>query len=330
MTLDLSPFDRTEGMSIMPTENVTVRRAVAIAITKADNAQIPDNYAPELGADHEADLISDWSAYLADKAIEAYRSTAPATPVVGEDARAWGSPLHIALGALVSAASTVLQSHQNSRPVNFRPLLDARHDAAALLAKMTTEKNAAHPSTPTQREQALERALNDVLASRGRPAREEYLNDRSFDEACRAHKQAQDALSPAPSAPDSAAGEDVQLTKGGAQWCTNLTTTIEKAVGGAYEFPDSRQFWIDGPVAREITRRVCAAIATPPRLTIDEERVTSVFISELCRQVKGELGNTGIDGAVDLTWGDDNLICLDEAAFGKALRKVFAPALEGN
>lgn len=34
---------------------------------------------------------------------------------------------------------------------------------------------------------------------------------------------------------------------------------IEKAVGGSYEFPDGRKFWIDGPVAREISRRVVAA-----------------------------------------------------------------------
>lgn len=56
---------------------------------------------------------------------------------------AWGSPLHVELGKLVSAASAVLQSHQNSRPVNFKPLLDARHDAVALLVKMTTERDSA-------------------------------------------------------------------------------------------------------------------------------------------------------------------------------------------
>jgi len=31
---------------------------------------------------------------------------------------------------------------------------------------------------------------------------------------------------------------------------------IETAVGGAYQMTDGRDFWIDGPVAREITRRV--------------------------------------------------------------------------
>lgn len=31
---------------------------------------------------------------------------------------------------------------------------------------------------------------------------------------------------------------------------------VEAAVGGAYDMGDGRQFWIDGPVAREIARRV--------------------------------------------------------------------------
>ena len=35
---------------------------------------------------------------------------------------------------------------------------------------------------------------------------------------------------------------------------------IETAVGGAYQMPDGREFWIDGPVAREITRRVVEAL----------------------------------------------------------------------
>lgn len=32
----------------------------------------------------------------------------------------------------------------------------------------------------------------------------------------------------------------------------------EQAIGGAYEMPDGRKFWIDGPVAREIVRRIAA------------------------------------------------------------------------
>jgi hypothetical protein len=35
--------------------------------------------------------------------------------------------------------------------------------------------------------------------------------------------------------------------------------TIETAIGGGYAMPDGRSFWIDVPVAREITRRVLAA-----------------------------------------------------------------------
>lgn len=37
-------------------------------------------------------------------------------------------------------------------------------------------------------------------------------------------------------------------------------TIIETAVGGGYQLPDGRSFWIDGPVAREITRRVAEAL----------------------------------------------------------------------
>ncbi len=33
-------------------------------------------------------------------------------------------------------------------------------------------------------------------------------------------------------------------------------TEIEQAIGGAYEMPDGRKFWIDAPVAREIVRRI--------------------------------------------------------------------------
>lgn len=35
--------------------------------------------------------------------------------------------------------------------------------------------------------------------------------------------------------------------------------TIESAVGGAYEMPDGRKFWVDAAVAAEIARRVKAA-----------------------------------------------------------------------
>lgn len=36
--------------------------------------------------------------------------------------------------------------------------------------------------------------------------------------------------------------------------------TIECAIGGTCHMPDGRRFWIDGPVARELTRRVAAAL----------------------------------------------------------------------
>ncbi|MBI1689491.1 hypothetical protein D9Y22_12290 [Methylorubrum sp. DB1722] len=35
----------------------------------------------------------------------------------------------------------------------------------------------------------------------------------------------------------------------------DAATSIEARVGGAYEMPDGRKFWIDAPVAREIARR---------------------------------------------------------------------------
>ncbi|MFC0305147.1 hypothetical protein [Rhizorhabdus histidinilytica] len=41
--------------------------------------------------------------------------------------------------------------------------------------------------------------------------------------------------------------------------------TIETAIGGAYEMPDGRSFWIDAPVAREMARRVLAALASTPQ-----------------------------------------------------------------
>ncbi|WP_209045922.1 hypothetical protein, partial [Rhizorhabdus histidinilytica] len=36
-------------------------------------------------------------------------------------------------------------------------------------------------------------------------------------------------------------------------------------IGGAYEMPDGRSFWIDAPVAREMARRVLAALASTPQ-----------------------------------------------------------------
>lgn len=35
---------------------------------------------------------------------------------------------------------------------------------------------------------------------------------------------------------------------------------VELAIGGAYQMPDGRAFWVDGPVAREMARRVVAAV----------------------------------------------------------------------
>lgn len=40
-----------------------------------------------------------------------------------------------------------------------------------------------------------------------------------------------------------------------------MTTKIETAIGGSYELPDGRNFWIDAVAAREITRRVVAALS---------------------------------------------------------------------
>ena len=34
------------------------------------------------------------------------------------------------------------------------------------------------------------------------------------------------------------------------------SSVIEERIGGAYEMPDGRQFWLDNATAREITRRV--------------------------------------------------------------------------
>jgi hypothetical protein len=37
-------------------------------------------------------------------------------------------------------------------------------------------------------------------------------------------------------------------------------TTIESALGGGYEMPDGRKFWVDASVAREMARRVLVAL----------------------------------------------------------------------
>lgn len=50
---------------------------------------------------------------------------------------------------------------------------------------------------------------------------------------------------------------------------------IETAVGGAYLIPDGREFWIDGPVAREITRRVSEALSGAPIILAERERCIS-------------------------------------------------------
>jgi hypothetical protein len=39
---------------------------------------------------------------------------------------------------------------------------------------------------------------------------------------------------------------------------------IDGAIGGRYIMPDGRDFWIDGPVANEITKRVVAQIGENP------------------------------------------------------------------
>lgn len=41
-------------------------------------------------------------------------------------------------------------------------------------------------------------------------------------------------------------------------------TVIESAISGLYEMPDHRKFWIDEPVAREITRRMKAILTLSP------------------------------------------------------------------
>lgn len=42
-----------------------------------------------------------------------------------------------------------------------------------------------------------------------------------------------------------------------------LPSHIATALGGAYQMPDGREFWIDGPVAQEMARRVMAALIAP-------------------------------------------------------------------
>lgn len=43
-----------------------------------------------------------------------------------------------------------------------------------------------------------------------------------------------------------------------------IARLVETGIGGAYEMPDGRSFWIDGATAREATRRVVALLPTPP------------------------------------------------------------------
>lgn len=55
---------------------------------------------------------------------------------------------------------------------------------------------------------------------------------------------------------------------------------LETAIGGAYQMPDDRKFWIDGPVAREIVRRILesGAIAAFAAQAVQRER-------ERCAQI---------------------------------------------
>lgn len=41
----------------------------------------------------------------------------------------------------------------------------------------------------------------------------------------------------------------------------DIRTQVECTIGGGYEMPDGRKFWVDGPVAREMTRRVMQVAA---------------------------------------------------------------------
>lgn len=45
---------------------------------------------------------------------------------------------------------------------------------------------------------------------------------------------------------------------------------LEAAIGGSYVMPDGRNFWIDAPVAREITRRV---MLTLPQIDAEVARL---------------------------------------------------------
>lgn len=41
--------------------------------------------------------------------------------------------------------------------------------------------------------------------------------------------------------------------------------TIETAIGGAYNMPDGRSFWVDRPSAREMVRRIMYALKQGPK-----------------------------------------------------------------
>lgn len=58
---------------------------------------------------------------------------------------------------------------------------------------------------------------------------------------------------------------------------------IEKAVGGSYENIGGRSFWIDGPVAREITRRVENAL-----------QPCSARIVSVCESLLNKLAKDGL------------------------------------
>ena len=42
-----------------------------------------------------------------------------------------------------------------------------------------------------------------------------------------------------------------------------ISEQIEGAVGGVYQMADGREFWMDKPVAEEITRRVLSEVLLP-------------------------------------------------------------------
>lgn len=68
--------------------------------------------------------------------------------------------------------------------------------------------------------------------------------------------------------------------------------TIETAIGGAYEMPDGRSFWIDAPVAREMARRVLAALASTPQPAAAETVERAVAAErERCAVIADEMRN---------------------------------------